>query len=573
MKKFLALLFVCAGLTAMAVNPVHTGRMPAQKMTKSTMLSKDNKMSKELTKNVMSMPKMKVGQPGSLHEFAMTHDLTQNKLMKRAPKRATYTDIEGDWLYTSIENVDGTPSWYSMSSLNIAIDTIFEDNGYCEVALGVMPFVTDMSAVGYDAGYYTNFPKAWAWYEPATDSIGVFGAWSNVYFWSGSRSGSNTYTMTVQDLYIGIGTPDGMPTVVADGVADLENGVITLNGEFGAATALVSRSYKISKSNWNTIASYLVQQGVVGGTSAQYYEDIIFYIVNYFNDYVTSETLIDSTFYAPTTTYTNHVFLLPNATHTYDQAYKASTLDTTFVDEDHEVYVMDSVVNKSVAVFAYQNETNDSIFTYNLWNLANYPDVAFTIDANAAVMFPWQPVYREDMTEFTEYYHNQGYPYNFTNAFCNFNSTYAPYDQDGVVGYYNTAIDWEDTPCEINADLNEITWNGTEIMDLLYTDDDVDEEGNIAGYYMGVGFTSAWVNNKLTFNYALTLPEPAETWQLGDVNHDGFVDVGDVTALISHILGNTPDVFYFEEANVDQDAEGAYDVGDVTALIAIILGN
>lgn len=66
--------------------------------------------------------------------------------------------------------------------------------------------------------------------------------------------------------------------------------------------------------------------------------------------------------------------------------------------------------------------------------------------------------------------------------------------------------------------------------------------------------------------------EPTQ-WELGDVNHDHSIDVGDVTALIAHILGNTPEQFYTSEANVDGDADNAYDVGDVTALIAKILGS
>ena len=68
----------------------------------------------------------------------------------------------------------------------------------------------------------------------------------------------------------------------------------------------------------------------------------------------------------------------------------------------------------------------------------------------------------------------------------------------------------------------------------------------------------------------VTPPDPE--WQLGDVNHDGEVDVLDVTMMISYILGENPEGFYLSEANVDGDAEGAIDVADVTATIAIILG-
>ena len=103
------------------------------------------------------------------------------------------------------------------------------------------------------------------------------------------------------------------------------------------------------------------------------------------------------------------------------------------------------------------------------------------------------------------------------------------------------------------------------------------------GYFYGVNSTvsgaayGASVVNaqqfypKTTFTYGADEPQPQ--WQLGDVNHDKSVDVSDVTAIISYILGNNPENFYLTEANVDMDAEGAIDVSDVTAVIAIILGS
>ena len=58
---------------------------------------------------------------------------------------------------------------------------------------------------------------------------------------------------------------------------------------------------------------------------------------------------------------------------------------------------------------------------------------------------------------------------------------------------------------------------------------------------------------------------------LGDVNGDGEINVQDVTALITYILGTTPVDFVVENANVNQDPDGNIDVQDVTALINMIL--
>jgi len=55
---------------------------------------------------------------------------------------------------------------------------------------------------------------------------------------------------------------------------------------------------------------------------------------------------------------------------------------------------------------------------------------------------------------------------------------------------------------------------------------------------------------------------------LGDVNGDGEVNIGDVTAVVNHIGGNTLDGFNFMAANVNGDGE--INIGDVTGIVNII---
>ena len=57
----------------------------------------------------------------------------------------------------------------------------------------------------------------------------------------------------------------------------------------------------------------------------------------------------------------------------------------------------------------------------------------------------------------------------------------------------------------------------------------------------------------------------------GDVNHDGKVDVADVTTLVDYILGNTPQGFNASNCDVNNDTK--IDVSDVTSLVDIILNN
>jgi len=56
----------------------------------------------------------------------------------------------------------------------------------------------------------------------------------------------------------------------------------------------------------------------------------------------------------------------------------------------------------------------------------------------------------------------------------------------------------------------------------------------------------------------------------GDVNDDGEVNIGDVTAIIDYLLGNASDTFNIEAADVNGDGE--INIGDVTAIIDMLLG-
>ena len=72
--------------------------------------------------------------------------------------------------------------------------------------------------------------------------------------------------------------------------------------------------------------------------------------------------------------------------------------------------------------------------------------------------------------------------------------------------------------------------------------------------------------------YIISATEVAEqTWEIGDVNHSGGVDIEDVTALINKVLGNATENFFPEQANCTGDAEGSIDIEDVTALINRVL--
>ena len=57
----------------------------------------------------------------------------------------------------------------------------------------------------------------------------------------------------------------------------------------------------------------------------------------------------------------------------------------------------------------------------------------------------------------------------------------------------------------------------------------------------------------------------------GDVNGDGYVNVADVTALISLVLGGNATAASHPAADVNED--GVVNIGDVTTLISLVLSN
>ena len=56
---------------------------------------------------------------------------------------------------------------------------------------------------------------------------------------------------------------------------------------------------------------------------------------------------------------------------------------------------------------------------------------------------------------------------------------------------------------------------------------------------------------------------------MGDVNNDGYVNIADVTCMVSYILGNTPPVFIRKAADINGD--DIINISDVTLLVNIIL--
>ena len=108
----------------------------------------------------------------------------------------------------------------------------------------------------------------------------------------------------------------------------------------------------------------------------------------------------------------------------------------------------------------------------------------------------------------------------------------------------------------------------TGITDKFYTVNDLAEGGTflykVKALYTD-GTESAWSNKEM-----VTLAgSAAHQYKTGDVNHDGHVNIADVTALIDHLLGSGNVCTTCANVNGDE----SINIADVTALIDILLSS
>lgn len=109
----------------------------------------------------------------------------------------------------------------------------------------------------------------------------------------------------------------------------------------------------------------------------------------------------------------------------------------------------------------------------------------------------------------------------------------------------------------------------TDITDKFYTVNGLAEGGTftyrVKAYYVN-GTQSAWSNIE-TVTLVDNGPAPHE-FEVGDVNHDGYINIGDVTTLIDYLLGN-PDGVCTTCADINGDTN--INIADVTDLIDRLL--
>lgn len=142
-------------------------------------------------------------------------------------------------------------------------------------------------------------------------------------------------------------------------------------------------------------------------------------------------------------------------------------------------------------------------------------------------------------------------------------------DGDGVLQFFN--ITW-------NGSTPTLVSNGTSyIADARSSVNAIyqmafDWGGNLvcAGGNVGIYSIPTQDNQSTTPAKSSLTVTKGQGGLAGDVNCDGIVNISDVTALIDHLLGSSPEPF--NERAADVDGSSAINIADVTALIDSLLG-
>ena len=134
------------------------------------------------------------------------------------------------------------------------------------------------------------------------------------------------------------------------------------------------------------------------------------------------------------------------------------------------------------------------------------------------------------------------------------------------VDIYSSTIDAAKMMFTIPAETGDSTSRViTDITDKFYTVNRLTAGGTftyrVRAYYVN-GTRSEWSNMQ-----TVTLFDNGPVYQVGDVNHDGSVNIADVTTLIDYLLSDVSAA----PAEADVNGDDAINIADVTALIDMLL--
>jgi hypothetical protein len=483
MKKFLALLFVCAGLTAMAgvpqINKAALGTsVKGQKVMKANNLGTELGISKFQSKSGNDMIA-----PRQLTK-ALKTSLGENRLAKKAPRRLSNDDL------VNIPYLDFRYC-YMMTDTGLV-----EDPYHYRGSMGMQMTVEDGQL--WCAGLYWNLNTGSCYYLPL-----------NIDYTTGLVE-LPPIGLLDNDTISGKKTPTSTPTSYTDTV-DFSY-LVDGNFAFGLSDEISSvygTMYPDGSIEFNDTLPY-----VFAG-----YRALITYTRsgNPFTGYTYTQTKADTTFFSEV--YFTTQFIVPNASHQYGFKGSAAT-ETTYTDN----------------VYMYQAD-DTTVVAFNLWGFG-YPARTMFIYGDGTMQFPGQYVYNSSDGR---YFANTTFELDANDNFQFDDQGYV----DGFVGYGNVgevtpeAITWNSTV--VMSDEGSLLYpllhnvlsfsDGTQFVlggGEEPLEGDINRDGKV-----DIADLSTLINAMMTENFDDSDEFSSDA---ADVNLDGEINISDVSALIDIML-------------------------------------
>jgi len=575
MKKFFALLFVCAGLTAMAVNP-HVDMSNAKKFdgkpAQNAMVLKSNTLSNQLSAPVMQADKNVM----TVQKFFRERNVTpnDNKLMKKAPRRVTEDLILGNKLIFSEQ--------YTLDTLgNVVEDPIFFYGGWNaeleKVEEGVYQTCMYFKSIPFTVNVNLEANTA----EMVMDNIG---AWQ----WSDTTKAGNTTTICDTTEYLFIWDEAYILNDAEDAEPANIQGQIYADGSInfpdGWTLYVIDMTTKRVIRNGNTQTSRDTTAGLLCG-------------------------FMHDTW-----------MMTPTAKHTYVDTYDNS-------EGENDVYMFQYNADTTLVWNMYGLGNRGNLWIINEDGTAKFPNMQYGGDmasqreylegkyaqydwtnADHVTLIGWDPTGGSDGTgggdTSSEFIEGNVTPEAITWG----NMVWSWWGQNPSTGgwvflsyppFDNNALTFT------NGDFFMLGVTATPVINSVVNDENVvitAEPGDeveadvVLGIYDAEAETVTPVDNPYTVErtdeeqviYFAAIAqaygkEPSE-WAVvevvipalegpsflrGDVDNDGSVGISDVTALVDYILSKDASEINLDAADVDQD--GGIGISDVTALVDYIL--
>jgi hypothetical protein len=479
MKKFLALLFVCAGLTAMAGMP-QISKPNFSKATNGQMVMKANTFSSE-----MSAPAMKYGKDAMTPRKLMKDlnmRLSDNMASNKAPRRLSDNDLENlpyidfRYCYTITENGIEEDPWYYRGGQGVYMK-IFEDSAYPLWCAGIywnqntqstyyLPLIID-----YNTGLVELPP------------IGVLDDDTI----TGKNIGS-TRVDTVDFSYL------------------LDANYVL--GDAEEPSSIYGNIYSDGTIEFNDTLPY-----VFAG-----YRALLTYSRsgNPFTGYTYTLTKTDTTFF--TEIYSGTQFIVANGNHNF--GYKGQNATETKIDAN---------------VYMYQYD-DTTVVVFNPWGFG-YPGRTMNIFSDGTMKFPGQYVYND---EDGDYFANGNFELDANDGFIfdadGYVDGFIGYGNEGNVT--PDAITWHSTVLMTEEGslfypfLNNVLTFTDGSQFVLGGDEILIGDANRDGI-IDISDVTALINALLTESLDDTddfSPDAA------DFDQNGGIDISDVTALINYLL-------------------------------------